>query len=119
MRVPLPLKIADQRRTVVAIGLIPGVSREIFAEGVERLFADTDGAAVRDRADGAGAGQSGDHLVERAVHLLGSCDLVADQSAFRAVAGKLALVLDRLPRDAVAGEARHAQICGARNDALL
>src|SRR5580698_3745064 len=113
MRVPLAFKIGDQRGTVVTVSLVAGVSREIFAEGVERLFADTDGAAVRDRADGAGAGQSGDHLVEREVHLVRRGDLVADQSAFRADAGKLALVLDRLPRDAIAGEAGHAQICGA------
>ena len=55
-------------------------------------------------------GQALDHALDRRVHLGRPDDLVADQAAFRAVAGEPALVLDRLARDAVAGEARQAQI---------
>src|SRR5438128_2469537 len=79
--------------------------RKILADHLKRLLGDAKGAAVRCRADHAGAGQPGDHLVESLVHAAGLDDLVADQAALRAVAFQPPLVLDRLARDAVADRA--------------
>src|ERR1700757_1428255 len=101
MRVPLALQIGDQRRAEMAIGLVAGVSGKIFAERIERFLADAQRAAVAHGADRTGTGQAGDDAVERRVHAARRRDLVADQVALRAVADELALVLDRLPRDAV------------------
>src|SRR5579862_6787164 len=105
MRIPLALEIGDERGTEMAIGLVASVSGKIHPECVERLLADAQCAAVRGGADRAGAGEPGDDLFEGRVHRAGRRDLVADQAAFRAVADELALVLDGLAGDAVAGEA--------------
>src|SRR6185312_13067790 len=95
------------------------IGGKILAEQIERLLADTERAAVRGGADRARIGEAGDDVIERAVHVGRRGNLVADQTALRAVAVEAAFVLDRLAGDAVAGEARHAQIGGARNDAFL
>src|SRR5271156_2765315 len=110
MRIPLALEIGDQRRAEMAISLVAGVSGKIHPECVERLLPDAQRAAVRGGADRAGAGQSGDDTLESRVHVGGWRDFIADQTAFRAVAYELALILDRLAGDAVAGEARQAQV---------
>src|SRR5580704_10603962 len=119
MRIPLALEIGDERGTEMAIGLVASVSGKIHPECVERLLPDAQRAAVRGGADRAGAGQAGYDAIERRVHGGGRRDLVADQAALRAVADELALVLDGLAGDAVTGEARQAQVGGARNDAFL
>src|SRR6516165_5782401 len=117
--VPEPLQVLDQRRAEMTLGLLAGIDRAIAAEHVERLLRDPERAPIADRADGAGAGEPGDDALDRLVHLIGLCDLIADQAPLEAVADKLALILDRLAGDAVAGEARQAQIGGARHDPLL
>src|SRR5580704_18637120 len=105
MRVPLALEIGDQRRAEMTIGLVASVSGKIHPECVERLLPDAQRTAVRGGADCAGTGQSGDDAIEGRVHVAGRRDLVADQAAFRAVADELALILDGLAGDTVAGEA--------------
>jgi hypothetical protein len=80
---------------------------------------DAEGAPVRRRADHAGTGKPGHHALNRRVHIAGGDDLVADQPPLRAVALQPPLVLDRLPCDAVADEARQPHVGRARNDALL
>src|SRR5579859_2593480 len=112
MRVPLAFEIGDQRRAEMAIGLVARVGGKILAEQVERLLADAQRAAICGGADRARTGQPRDDAIERAVHLGRRGDLVANEPTLRAVAIEPALVLDRLPGDAVAGKARHAQIGG-------
>src|SRR4051794_5773523 len=90
LRVPVALEVGDQRRAEVAIGLLAGVDGAIAAEIVERLLCHPEGAAVADRADRAGAGEAGDHALDRRIHLAGRRDLVADQPALGAVAYQLA-----------------------------
>src|SRR5262245_33937773 len=97
--VPVALEVGDQRRADVAERLLARIDREIIAEHVERLLGDADGAAVAGGADHARAGQACDHAVEAGVHLARFDDLVADEAAFRAVAGQGPLVLDRLAGD--------------------
>src|SRR5579864_4038635 len=118
-RVPVALEIGDQRRREVAIGLLARVNGGVAPKRIERLLADPDGAAVADGADGPSAGEPVDDAVDRGVHFGWWRDLVADQPAFGAVAIEAALVEDGLPRDAVADEARQAQIREAGNDSLL
>src|SRR5215813_13102519 len=119
LRVPVALEIGDQGRAEMAIGLLARVDGEISAEHIERLLRDADGAPVAGSAHDARRGQSFDHAFDGRVHFARGDDLVANQPPFRAVAVEPSLVLDRLPRDAVAGEARHAHIRRAGNDALL
>src|SRR5262245_20241790 len=103
----------------MAIGLLARVDRKISAAHVERLLGHAKRPPISCRAHHPGTGESPDHPFECRVHLAGLDDLVADQAAFRAVAFEPPVVLDRLPRDAVAGEARQAHVGGARNNALL
>ncbi len=117
--VPVALEIGDQGRAEMAVGLLARIDREIGAEHVERLLGDAEGAPVARRADRAGAGEARDHTFQRLIHAAVRDDLVADEAPFRAVAFEPALVLDRLARDAVAGEAWQPHIGGAGNDALL
>src|SRR5919204_5524693 len=119
LRVPVALQIADQRRAEVAISLFARIDGEIGAESIKRLLRDANRAPVARSADHAGIGQSIDHALEGGVHLAGADDLVADQPAFRTVAVEPPLVQNRLPRDAVAGEAGHAHVGGTGVDALL
>ena len=64
-------------------------------------------------------GEARDHALERRIHLARRHDLVADHAAFRRVAIEPPARHDRLARDAVAGEAPHPHVGGARNDAFL
>src|SRR5262249_44385689 len=116
LRVPVALEIADQRRAEMAIGLLAGVDLEISAQHVERLLGYAERTAVSRSAHHARIGQSVDHALDRAVHAPWLNELVADQPSLRTVAFQPALVLDRLARDAVAGEARQPHIGGAGND---
>src|SRR5262249_56576589 len=85
---------------------------------VERFLRDPDRAPVAGRAHPPRIGQPGHHALDRRVHRAGLDELVADQAPLRAVAFEPTLVLDRLPRDAVAGEARQPHIGRAGDDAL-
>src|SRR5437870_11455551 len=106
MGIPVALEVGNQRRAETAIGLVARIGRAVAAEQVERLLSDPEGATIADRADRAGVGEAIDQPCQSGVHLVGPRDLVTDQPALRAVADKLALILDRLARDPVAGEAR-------------
>src|SRR5262245_61405071 len=119
MRVPVPLEIGDEGRAETAIGLVARIGAGIAAEEIERLLPDAERAPVADGADRARIGEPLDYAIDGRVHGVARRDLVADQTAVRAVADELALVLNRLARNTVAGEARHAQIREARDDALL
>src|SRR6201993_725648 len=119
LRVPVALEICDQGGAEVAIGLLARIDGEIGAEHVERFLRDAEGAPVAGGAHHARTGQSLDHALDGRVHFAGLDDLVADQPSFRAVAFEPAFVLDRLPRDAVAGAVRHAHIGRARDDTFL
>src|SRR5207344_177013 len=119
LRVPVALEIGDQRRAEVAVGLLARIDREIGAEHVERLLGDAERAPVSGRAYDAGTGQPMHHSLDRRVHLAGLDDLITDQAALRAVAFDPALVLNRLARNPVAGEARQPHVRRAGNNALL
>src|SRR5215469_8296815 len=86
LRAPMPLEIGDESRAEMARGLLAGIDRHVAAEGVERLLADAEGAAVAGGADDAGAGEGVDDARERRIHRLGRRDLVADEAALGAVA---------------------------------
>ena len=119
LRVPIALEIVDQSRAEMAIGLLARIDRHVAPEEVERLGADAEGATIGDRADGAGRRQAGDDPVDRRLHCGCGGDFVADQPSFGTVAGKPALILDELPGEPIADEARQAQIRSAGNDAFF
>src|SRR5215467_14232475 len=77
--VPEPLQVLNQRRAEMTLGLLAGIDRAIAAEHVERLLRDPERAPIADRADGARAGEPGDDALDRLVHLICLCDLIADQ----------------------------------------
>src|SRR5262249_52478933 len=57
--------------------------------------------------------------LDRRIHRAGLDDLIADEPALGAVALEPPLVLNRLARDTVAGEARQPHVGGPGNDTLL
>src|SRR5665213_3183042 len=105
MRFPVPFEIGDQCRAEMAGRLLARVDRHVAAERIERLLPDTNGAAIAGSADNAGTGEAVDHLIERRIHRRRGRDLVADEPPFRRIAIEPPAVEDRLPRDAIAGEA--------------
>jgi len=102
--IPIALEVCDEGWAESAIGLVARIGRAIAAEQIERLRADAQGAAIADRADRARVAEALDHVRKRSVHLIGPSNLVTDQPALGAVAGKLAFILNRLARDPIAGE---------------
>src|SRR5260221_6911692 len=118
-RVPMALEIGDQRWAEMAIRLLARVDRHIAAKGVERFLGDAKGPAVACGADHPGIGEAVDHPGDRRVHRIRLDDLVADKAAFGAVAVQPPPRHDRLPGDAVAGEAPQAQIRRPGYDAFL
>src|SRR5438552_10906047 len=106
LRIPVALEIGDERRTEIAIGLVARIGGAIAAEEIERLLGDAEGTAVGGRTHNAGAGQFIDDAREGGVHVAGRGDLVADEPALGTVAEQLALILNGLPCDAIAGEPR-------------
>ena len=86
LRIPVPLKIGDERGAEVAKGLLAGVDGAIAAEKIERLLADAERSAIAERAHWTCARQAGYDALYRGIHSGGRRDLVADEPAFRAVA---------------------------------
>src|SRR5262245_15087150 len=119
LRVPVTLQVADQRRTEVAIGLLARIDREVRAEHVEWLLSDADRPPVPGRATHAGIREPSSDALHGRIHGTDVNDLVANQPALRAVTFEPALVLNRLARDAIPGEARQPHVCGPRNDTFL
>src|SRR5262252_9936895 len=68
LRVPVTLKICDQGRAEVAVGLLARIDGEIGAEHVERLLRDAEGAPVAGGAHHARTGQPLDHAFDGRVH---------------------------------------------------
>src|SRR4051812_19702170 len=75
---PVLLQVADQRGAEVAVGLLARVDAHVFAEDVQRLLADAQGAPVGDAADRAGTRELGRSPLERGVHLTARDDLVGE-----------------------------------------
>src|SRR5262249_20430942 len=119
VRVPKALEIGDQRWTEVTVRLLTRIDRGIAAEQIEWLLPNTDGAPVGGRAHDARVGEPLDHFSESGVHRERGSDLVADQTALRRVAIRPPFILDELPRQPVAGEARQPEIRHAGDDAFL
>src|SRR6266446_10540072 len=86
LSIPILFEIADQRRTEMAIGLLPGIDGHVAAKRFQRLLRDAEGAPVAHGAHGAGAAPCGNHALDRVVHRTGDDGFVADQSSLRAVA---------------------------------
>src|SRR5262245_16775737 len=103
----------------MAVCLLPGIDRHVAPERVERLLAGAERLAVTGGADHARARQLPDNFIQLGIDLTGRYDLVADQPPLRARALDAPLGEDRLARDAIADEARQAQVGCAGNDAFL
>src|SRR5581483_4313673 len=84
--IPILFKICDQRRAEMAIGLFAAVDRHIATAQIERLYADTDGAAISGCADHARTGEVSDDPGNSGIHLIRWYDQIADHSAFGRVA---------------------------------
>src|SRR5262249_56305561 len=102
----------------MARGLFTRIDREIRPEHIERRLADANGAPVAGCADDARARQSRDHAFKRSIHCSRVGNFIADKPPLRAVALQPALVLYRLARDAVAGEAGEAHLVASPAHAL-
>src|ERR1700704_1429324 len=119
VRVPVPLQVRNQGGAERAIGLISRIGRAVASKQIERFLADAQRTAVANCADRARIAEAIDHVRERSVHLVGPRYLVTDQPALWTVTREPSLVLDCLACDAIAREARQAQIGQTWNDAFL
>jgi hypothetical protein len=119
MRVPMPLKIQDQRAAEMAVRLLAGEDSSIVEELANRLLCHTECTPVSDGADDARVCEPVDHSGKRCIHLIRLHDCVADQPSFRAVTVEPPPVHDCLPRDAVASKARQSHVRGAGDNPFL
>ena len=79
--IPVLLEVAHELRAQVTGGLLARVQRHVLPVQLERLLADPDRAAVRDRVDKPGVRQRLDPRLQRGFKLVGRDDLVAQQAA--------------------------------------
>src|SRR5712692_11711612 len=82
--IPVPLEVGYERGAEVAVRLLAGVHRHVAPEGVERLLAGAERAAVAGGAHHSGAGETLDYAVDGMVHFRGSNHFVADHVALGA-----------------------------------